>query len=138
MERGLFWLPLLALFVWLTWAGWNEYRKVEAYRMWAESFDRAKYDIRAVLGQVGDQLTWGMPHRNGPQQLKTFSLKLVKQIQLLVDGQVVDLNSPPARGQSIALRFIREGAGAIDIPFTEIELASRWGQALTRDLPDGA
>jgi hypothetical protein len=134
MERGLFWLPLLFLFIWLTWAGWNEYRKVEAYRIWAESFDRAKYDIRAVLGQVGEQLTWGMPHRNGPQHLQTFSLKPVTQIQLLVDGQIVDPKAPPTQGKSIALRFIREGEAAIDIPFTEIDLASRWGQALTRDL----
>ncbi len=53
MTRGLIWLPLLAIFIGLAWAGWNEYQKLEAYRAWAEQFDRAKYDIYAVLGQKG-------------------------------------------------------------------------------------
>ena len=39
MERGLLWLPLLGVFIWLSWAGWNEYQKLEAYRAWAESFE---------------------------------------------------------------------------------------------------
>ena len=29
MERGLIWLPLLALIIGLTWVGWKEYQKVE-------------------------------------------------------------------------------------------------------------
>ena len=45
MERGLLWLPLLGIFIWLSWAGWNEYQKLEAYRAWAESFEKSKYDI---------------------------------------------------------------------------------------------
>ena len=50
MERGLLWLPLLAVFFWLAWSGWNEYQKVEAYRRWAADYDKAKYDLYAVLG----------------------------------------------------------------------------------------
>ncbi|MBD3561673.1 hypothetical protein H6S82_22920, partial [Planktothrix sp. FACHB-1355] len=78
MERGLIWLPLLALFIWLAWAGWNEFQKVEAYRRWASQFERAKYDIYAVLGQNGSNLTWGKPTRTEPVNLQTFSLKNVK------------------------------------------------------------
>ncbi|NMG58545.1 hypothetical protein E1H12_08395, partial [Geitlerinema sp. P-1104] len=59
MERGLIWLPLLVLFFGLAWAGWNEFRKVDAYQGWAKGFDRAKYDILSVLGQRGDRLVWG-------------------------------------------------------------------------------
>jgi hypothetical protein len=39
MERGLLWTPLLILFIWLAWSGWNEYQKVEIYREWAENFE---------------------------------------------------------------------------------------------------
>jgi hypothetical protein len=63
MERGLMWLPLLALFGWLAWAGWREFQKVEAYEAWAQDFDRHKYDIYAVLGQKDDRLVWGKPTR---------------------------------------------------------------------------
>ncbi|MCF3606421.1 hypothetical protein L2E81_07160 [Planktothrix agardhii 1033] len=35
MERGLLWLPLLAIFIGLAWSGWNEYQKLEAYQAWA-------------------------------------------------------------------------------------------------------
>ena len=93
MERGLMWLPLLAIFIGLAWAGWNEYQKLEAYRVWAEQFAKAKYDIYAVLGQQEDSLTWGKPTRRGPVNLQTFSLKDVESLRLLVNSQAVDLES---------------------------------------------
>src|SRR6476646_415012 len=105
MERGLLWLPLLGVFIWLAWAGWSEYQKVEAYRRWAEAFDRAKYDIYAVLGQQESELTWGQPTRQGPINLATFSLKEVRSIRLLVDGQPVDFSNLPAKGRNIVLEF---------------------------------
>lgn len=95
MERGLFWLPLLGLFIWLSWAGWNEYQKVEAYKAWAQQFDRAKYDVYAVLGQEGDRITWGKPTRTGPVNLQTFFLKEVKSIRLLVNDKQVDIPTDP-------------------------------------------
>ena len=87
MERGLMWLPLLGLFIWLAWAGWNEYQKVEAYKTWAADFERAKYDIYAVLGQKADQLTWGSPTRKGPVDLRTVSLNEAQSISLTIDGR---------------------------------------------------
>ncbi|HEY9829841.1 MAG TPA: hypothetical protein V6D26_04625, partial [Stenomitos sp.] len=106
MERGLLWLPLLAVFIWLAWSGWNEYQKVEAYRHWAFQFERAKYDIYAVLGQKGSDLTWGKPTRQGPIELETFSLQEVKVIRLLVDEQTADLDKPPQQARAIALEFL--------------------------------
>ncbi len=131
MEHGLLWLPLLALFFWLAWSGWSEFQKVEAYRNWASQFEQAKYDIYAVLGQKGSDLTWGKPTRKGPVNLETFSLKDVQSIQLLVDDQVADLEQPPSRGRAIALEFLLpEPAVSIKIPFTEIPLAVKWGKFL--------
>jgi hypothetical protein len=129
MERGLLWLPLLAVFIWLAWSGWNEYQKVEAYRVWAEQFERAKYDIYAVLGQKGKNLTWGKPTRSGPVDIETFSLNDVQSIKLVVDGQIVTLENPPKKGRTIALEFLLPES-TVQVPFTEIPLAVEWGKFL--------
>lgn len=130
MERGLLWLPLLVVFFWLAWAGWNEYQKVEAYRRWAEQFDQAKYDIYAVLGQKGNRLTWGKPTRSEPLNQQTFSLEEVQQIRLLVNNQQVDLDSPPDKG-STCLEFTLKDE-MIKVPFTEVSLAAKWGKYLLK------
>ncbi|HIK32963.1 MAG TPA: hypothetical protein IGS17_16830 [Oscillatoriales cyanobacterium M59_W2019_021] len=128
MERGLLWLPLLAFFIGLAWAGWNEYRKVEAYQTWASGFDRAKYDLYAVLGQKNREITWGRPTRQGIANLQTFSLDAVETIRPIVDGEPVDSQNPPETGKSIALEFqMSDGTASIRIPFTEIPLAVTWG-----------
>ena len=135
MERGLLWLPLLAAFFWLAWSGWNEYQKIEAYRNWAQQFDRAKYDIYAVLGQKGSELTWGKPTRKEPINLQTFSLKKVQSIHLRVDDKVADLETPPTKGRAIALEFIvAEPTASIKVPFTEIPLAAQWGKYLQQEI----
>ena len=135
MEKGLLWFPLLAVFIWLAWQGRNEYQKVEAYRNWAEQFERAKYDIYAVLGQKDSNLTWGEPTRQGPIQLQTFSLKDVESLRLVVDGQPVSLETPPSKGQAIALQFLFPAPTAlVSVPFTEIPLAVEWGKHLQQEL----
>ena len=134
MERGLMWLPLLAIFIGLAWAGWNEYQKLEAYRVWAEQFAKAKYDIYAVLGQQEDSLTWGKPTRSGPVNLQTFSLKDVQSIQLLVNGAAVDLDNPPSSGKAIVLEFLLKDAKAVQVPFTEVPLATKWEKYLQQEL----
>ncbi|HEY9671268.1 MAG TPA: hypothetical protein V6D11_07485 [Waterburya sp.] len=134
MEKGLLWLPLLAVFIWLAWSGWNEYQKVEAYRNWASQFERAKYDIYAVLGQKGSDLTWGKPTRQGPVDVQTFSLKNVQAIRLLVDDRIVDLDTPPDGGRAIALDFLLpEPTASIKVPFTELPLAVEWGKYLQKE-----
>lgn len=131
MERGLLWLPLLVMFFWLAWQGSKEYQKVEAYRAWAEQFERAKYDIYAVLGQKGNNLTWGKPTPQGPVKLETFSLLDVREIYLLVDGKKIELENLPQKGRSIELEFLfSESTGSVRVPFTEIPLAAEWGRFL--------
>lgn len=135
MEKGLLWLPLLAIFIWLTWAGWNEYQKIEAYRGWAKRFQRTKYDIYAMLGQNGDDLTWGTPTRLGPINLETFSLRQVQEIQVLVDRHPIDPANPPKQGRQISLELtLTQPTHSICIPFTEIPLAIEWMQRLQQDL----
>ncbi len=141
MIKGLLWFPLLAVFIWLAWAGWNEYQKVEAYRIWAHQFQHAKYDIYAVLGQNGNEITWGKPTRKGPMNLETFSLETVDSIQLVVDGQSVDRQSAdgewldethlPQNARKIHLEFQVSDRPAICIPFTELKLAVQWLRHLT-------
>jgi hypothetical protein len=133
MAHGLLWLPLLGIFIWLAWAGWNEYQKLEAYKLWAAKFDRAKYDIYAVLGQLGSELTWGIPTRQGPVQLETFSLQSVQTIRLLVNNQPADLQTPPTKGRAV-LEFERSPANPVQVPFTEPALAAKWGQHLSNEL----
>lgn len=134
MERGLLWLPLLVVFIGLAWAGWSEYRKVESYRVWAQEFDKAKYDIYAVLGLAGDRITWGKPTRKGPVNLQTFSLREVESIRLLVNGFPASLESSPTSSGSIALEFALKASDAsLKIPFTELSLATEWGKYLQQE-----
>jgi len=133
MERGLLWLPLLGVFIWLAWAGWNEYQKLEAYRSWSESFEKAKYDIYAVLGQNNDSITWGKPTRKGPVNLETFSLQDVRSLQLLVNNKSVDMEKPPSQGK-VVLEFIISDYKKIFIPFTDVDLAVNWYKYLQQKL----
>ncbi|GAB1542065.1 hypothetical protein NUACC21_47390 [Scytonema sp. NUACC21] len=131
MERGLLWLPLLVVFFWLAWQGSKEYQKIEAYRAWAEQFEKAKYDIYAVLGQKNSQITWGKPTPKGPIQLQTFSLLDVKRVCLLIDDKPVDTNKLPEKGRTIELEFLFSDPGqSVRVPFTEIPLAAEWGKYL--------
>ncbi len=126
MERGLLWLPLLVVFFWLAWQGSKEYQKVESYRLWALQFDKSKYDIYAVLGLKDNLITWGKPTPKGPMKLATFSLVDVKDIHLLVDDKVVQLDKCPQKGRVIQLEFILSEFQSVSIPFTEIPLAANW------------
>lgn len=131
MERGLIWLPLLALFIWLSWSGWREYQKLEAYKTWAEDFDTAKYDIYAVVGKKQDKICWGKPTPGGPVELQSISLREVEKIELLVDHQPVSIKQLPPKGKAaIGLNSATE---QVEIPFTEIDLAAKWYEYLQQE-----
>lgn len=134
MERGLIWLPLLGLFFWLAWTGWREFQKVEAYQTWAADFDRAKYDIYAVLGQKDDQITWGIPTRQGPINLETASLKTLASVSLQVKGKPVTFADPPSKGRAELVLTGSDRPTPIVIPFTEPPLAAQWGEFLQREI----
>ena len=128
MERGLLWLPLLLVFIWLSWSGWNEYHKLEAYKVWAEDFDNAKFDIYAVLGIKQGRVTWGKPTRKGMVELQSFDLNDVEQIDLLVGDRAVesDLENLPNKGKpALEFGFI-DRKPSLRIPFTDISLAAKW------------
>jgi hypothetical protein len=133
MARGLAWLVFLAIFIGLAWAGWDEFQKLQAYERWATDFDRAKYDISAILGQKGHQLTWGQPSRQGIKNPQTISLEKVNAVRLLINGENSDpLNPPP--GKLVALELLCEDQENLQIPFTDTEIAVKWGQAITQNL----
>ena len=133
MARGLAWLVFLAIFMGLAWAGWDEFQKLQAYERWATDFDRAKYDIRAILGQKGQQLTWGKPSRQGIRDSQSILLSTVSAVQLLINGEIADPLDPPA-GKQIELELLCKDQENCKIPFTDSEIAIKWGQALTIDL----
>ena len=126
MERGLLWLPLLGLFSGLAWAGWNEYRKLEAYKLWAVSFQLAKYDIYAMLGQVADQLVWGRPTRKGIEQVQEVSLQSVKAIALYGGDEPLQADVSLPKGCNVCIALTLDTGERRWIPFTDLELASRW------------
>ena len=136
MARGLAWLPLLVLFFGLAWAGWNEYRKLEAYKLWAQQFERAKYDIYAALGQQENTLTWGKPTRSGVVELQTLDLKAVKQLALESDGQAIALDDEQlsAKGK-VTIGFDLAGDRHISIPFTDAQMAVDWLAFLRSRIP---
>lgn len=133
MARGLLWLPLLVTFIWLARAGWNEYQKVEKYRVWAEDFDNAKYDIYSVLGKKDQELTWGRPTRKGLIEIDTFSLTDVAKITLLVGDRPVDWDNPPSKGKVMLEFTLKAREKKLKIPFTEANLAAKWGKFLQKE-----
>ena len=130
MERGLLWLPLLAAFFWLAWQGSREYQKLEGYRVWAQQFDKSKYDIYAVLGLKDNKITWGKPSPKGLVELETFSVLDVKEIHLLVDNKVVETENYPRQGGVIQVEFLLSESQSVRIPFTEVPLAANWAKYL--------
>ena len=134
MVRGLAWLPLLFLFFGLAWAGWNEYRKLEAYKEWAQQFERAKYDIYAALGQQGSILTWGLPTRQGVVGVETLNLTEVSQAVLEVNAQPMSSETLPSKGR-FSLGLTLENGRHFSIPFTEGEMARQWLDFLQTQIP---
>jgi len=134
MERGLLWLPLLGIFCWLAWSGWNEYQKIEAYRVWAEAYEKTKYDIYSVVGQKDRDLTWGKPTRSGPVNLQTFCLDEIEAVNLLINQELTNLDNLDLNG-SVAIEFKFLGdRNSICIPFTQVSLAAEWVKYLRQEV----
>ena len=134
MEHALTWFPLLGTFIWLAWAGWNEYQKVQTYEAWASGADRCKYDIRAVLAQRGTTLIWGKPTRQGPIDLDSLALNDIDTIALQVNGAPVPSGSYVKRGQRIEIVLTTAGNVTHRIPFIEFPMAQQWKKALQESL----
>lgn len=139
MERGLLWLPLLLVFFWLVWSGWNEYQKIESYKRWASQFERHKYDIYSVLGQKDDLLTWGKPTRKDPQNLQTVSFADIARIRFRIDSQFFDDQDAefPLNGKQISLELVLKTGEMPSIRFTDVNIASKWYRFLSDRLATG-
>lgn len=127
------WLPLLALFIGLAWAGWNEYQKVSVFQAWERQFDRAKYDVLSVLGMKDSTLTWGVSRRRGILEYGQFDLADIQDIYLLVDDRRVEIDRDLAdlpKGKRFVLKLDRTTDEPVYLPFTDLELAAKWGQFL--------
>lgn len=136
MVHGLLWLPLLVFFFWITWAGWNEYQKVETYKQWATQFERAKYDIYAALGQTGRTLTWGLPTRQGIVDLHRAEFDHVRTIDLLIkdDDAFKQTVKGTAKKGSAVIQLTLEDGSQPQIPFTDTTLAQQWHTFLIQAL----
>lgn len=127
MERGLLWLPLLAFFIGLAWAGAAEYQKVEAYKLWAANFDQAKYDLYSIMGYRHGTITWGKATRKGMVDLQTVAIADLAHINLEVNGQTLnDLEHLPEKGKAQLILDYKQEQAPTKIPFTQIDLAARW------------
>jgi hypothetical protein len=152
MLHGLLWFPLLFFFIGLATAGWNEYRKVETYRIWGESFDQAKYDLYSVIGLGPDQITWGTPSRRGPENLQTLALDDIQSIAVDLDGRSLSLDQLRQQPELADQKFktiqlaiqtaprVQEPseplaeplATRIAIRFTDIALACSWANRISQ------
>jgi hypothetical protein len=133
MERGLLWLPLLVMFCWLAWAGWNEYQKIESYKRWAEQFERHKYDIYAVLAQKGDRLTWGRPTRKEPLDIQTVDFGDIARIRFRIDSKFFDEQDAefPLSPKKISLELVLKTGEMPSIRFTDVDIAAAWYRFLS-------
>lgn len=132
MVHGLLWLPLLVFFVWITWAGWNEYQKVETYQQWASQFERAKYDIYAALGQTGQTLTWGTPTRQGIIDEQSIQLNHIRSIDVFNkdEDDFKQAVKGSAQKSEAVIQLTLEDGNTPQIPFTDVELAEQWHRFL--------
>lgn len=132
MERGLLWLPLLAAFIGLAWAGAAEYQKLEAYKLWAEDFDQSKYDLYSVIGYRNGIITWGKPTRKGIVEVEIVAIADVSDITLDINGQTFtdidpdNLEELPRKGDAALRLSYKAEQDSILIRFTQIDLAAKW------------
>jgi hypothetical protein len=121
MERGLLWLPTLAVFIWLARLGYREYRQIEAARTWAAGGERWKYDIYAVIRYQDRQLAWGKPAvGKDPTDIQQVNLDRIDRVELVMDDKAIYLNSP---------------AETASIPFTSSSIAAEWVEFLSLPIP---
>lgn len=130
MERGLLWLPLLFVFIWLAWAGRQEYLKVQSYQLWAKDYERHKYDIYGIIGQQGDLLTWGTPTTKSPINLKTISFSEIHKIQLQLDRNLY-AEIPQERPAAKKISILLNSDPNLNIPFTDVAIACSWFKYLS-------
>ena len=128
MIHGLFWFPLLLIFVLLTALGWLERRRQNLYRFWAEGSELAKLDGEGAARLKQGIISWSSFEAGSFKENASFEIKQLELVELLAlsSGEAPLTNE--AQGQC-RLRLI--GCGKeIDVPFSDADRARQWMEQL--------
>ena len=128
MNHGLFWLPLLLVFVLLTALGWLERRRQHLFREWAEGAELAKLDGTGAARLVDGVLSWSSFEAGQLQLTDSFEIKHLELVELL---SLRSGEAPLTEESQGACRLRLVGGGEQkDLPFADAERARRWIEEL--------
>ena len=124
MNHGLFWLPLLLVFVLLPALGWLERRRQQLFRAWAQGAELAKLDSCGGAKLEGGLLSCSAFEAGQLVEKDQFVVKTLECVELLALRSGEAPLTDEAHG---ACRLRLVGAGLHkDLPFADAERARRW------------
>jgi len=128
MSHGLLWLPLLLAFVLLAALGWLERRRQSLFRAWAEGAELVKLDGSGGAQLKNGRLVWCRFEAGKFQDHGDFDVCRLELVELMAlasgDAPLTDESQGPCR-----LRLVGKDL-QMDVPFSDAELARRWGEQL--------
>ena len=124
MIHGLFWLPLLLVFVLLTALGWLERRRQQLFRAWSEGAELAKLDGCGAARLVDGVLSWCRFEAGSFQPVDSFVIKQLELVELLSLGSGEAPLTEESQG-ACRLRLVGGGLQK-DLPFSDAQRARRW------------
>ena len=128
LGHGLFWVPLLLVFVLLTALGWLERRRQTLFRTWAAGAELAKLDGCGAAMLIDGVLRWSTFEAGELRPQGSFVIQELEKVELLSLGSGEAPLTDESQG-ACRLRLI--GAGRhCDLPFAEAERARSWIQEL--------
>ena len=124
MIHGLFWLPLLLVFVLLTALGWLERRRQQLFRDWAQGAELAKLDSCGGAKLEGGLLSWSAFEAGQLVEKDQFVVKTLECVELLA----LRSGEAPLTDESHGACRLRLVGGGLhkDLPFADAERARRW------------
>ncbi|MEB3266849.1 MAG: hypothetical protein VKN13_09600 [Cyanobacteriota bacterium] len=124
LGHGLFWLPLLLVFVLLPALGWLERRRQGLFRTWAAGAELAKLDGCGAARLVDGVLSWSRFEAGELKPEGSFVIKHLEKVELLSLGSGEAPLTEESQG-ACRLRLIG-GGQQCDLPFAEAERARSW------------
>lgn len=128
LGHGLFWLPLLLVFVLLPALGWLERRRQGLFRDWAAGAELAKLDGCGAARLVDGVLSWSTFEAGKLEPKGSFVIKQLELVELLALGSGEAPLTAEAQG-ACRLRLVGGGEHK-DLPFADADRARRWIQEL--------
>ncbi|MEB3317202.1 MAG: hypothetical protein VKO39_03565 [Cyanobacteriota bacterium] len=128
MSHGLFWLPLLLVFVLLTGLGWLERRRQRLFREWAAGAELAKLDSCGGARLKDGVLSWTTFEAGSFRPVDSFAIKELERVELLSLGSGEAPLTEESQG-ACRLRLVG-GGGQKDLPFADAQRARRWIEEL--------